>query len=199
MTSFHEIRFPEDIAYGSDGGPEYSTDVTVTQGGHEKRNVNWDGARLRYNVAYGVQNQNQLNQLVAFFRARKGRAYGFRFKDWADYSASTEHIGVGDGSKTLFQLIKTYESGNEEEVRAITKPVDGTVKVYVDAQEQSSGLRINYSTGVLTFETAPEVDVAITADFEFDVPVRFDSDRLSAILEDFGTYAVRDVILLELR
>lgn len=199
MTSFHETRFPEDIAYGSGGGPEYATDIVITQGGYERRNINWTAARARYNVAYGVKTQEQLASLIAFFRARKGRAYGFRFKDWTDYSGASEVIGTGDGSTVAFQLTKTYTSGEGSEVRHITKPVSGSVKVYLDDVQQSSGWSVDTTTGVITFDVAPGADVVVTAGFEFDVPVRFDTDRLSALLQDYGSYALKAVQLIEVR
>ena len=199
MSSFHEVRFPVDIAYGSVGGPEYSTDVIVTHGGYEKRNINWEASRNRYNVAYGVQSQSQLDVLVAFFRARKGKAYGFRFKDWGDYQALNQQIGVGDGDEVNFQLVRNYESGVNSESRMISKPVENTVSVYIDDVLQASGWTLEANTGIITFDTAPDVAAIIKADFEFDVPVRFDTDRLSVTLEDYGTYSLSEVLLVELR
>ncbi len=197
--AFVEVRFPEDISYGSSGGPEYATDVVVTAGGYEKRGSNWAAARARYNVAHGVKTKAQLDALIAFFRARQGRAYGFRFKDWADFEAAGQGIAVGNGSQTAFQLIKTYSSGSVAETRLITKPVAGTVSVYLDSVLQASGWSVNTATGVVTFTSAPANGVEIQADFEFDVPVRFDTDRLSTILESYGIYSILDIPLVELR
>lgn len=197
--SFVETRFPVDISFGSSGGPEYSTDIVITGSGYEKRNVNWAAARAKYNVAHGVKTQTQLDELIAFFRARKGRAIGFRFKDWADYKGVAEVIGTGDGSETEFQLIKNYTSGSVTEIRTITKPVSGTINIYKDAVLQSSGVSVNTQTGVFTFTSAPANGVIITADFEFDVPVRFDTDRLSASLDSFGSNSWNDIPLVEVR
>jgi uncharacterized protein (TIGR02217 family) len=82
MTSFHEVRFPDNIAYGATGrsGPELATTVVATGAGHEKRNVNWSEARSRCDVASGLKKQAQIDELIAFFRARRGKAYGFRFR-----------------------------------------------------------------------------------------------------------------------
>ena len=155
MTGFHEVRFPDNIAYGATGGPEFATTVVVTGAGHEQRNVNWAEARGRWDVASGLKNQAQLDELIAFFRARKGKAYGFRFKDWTDYKATGQLIGTGDDAKTQFQLVKRYPSGSVIEVRTITKPVAGTVRVYKDGVEQLSGWSVDVTTGVVTFTTAP--------------------------------------------
>jgi uncharacterized protein (TIGR02217 family) len=174
MSGFHEVRFPDNIAYGATGGPEFATTVVATGAGHEKRNVNWSEARGRWDVASGLKKQAQIDELIAFFRARRGKAYGFRFKDWTDYKASSQLLGTGDGALTQFQLIKRYPSGSAIEVRTIIKPVAGTVKVYLD-------------------------DVELTADFEFDVPVRFDTDHMAVTIESYRLHAWQQIPIVEVR
>jgi len=198
--AFIEVRFPADISYGSAGGPEYSTEVVITHSGYEQRNANWSQARARYNVSHGVKTQLQLDTLIAFFRARKGRADGFRFKDWTDYKVIGQLIGVGNGSNKIFQLSKSYSSGNASEQRVITKPVAGSVRVYVAGILQSVGAyTLGLGTGVVTFIAAPASGASVVADYEFDVPVRFDTDRLSATLEAYGIHSWLDIPLIEVR
>lgn len=198
--AFVETRFPTDIAFGSTGGPEYSTDIVITQGGYEQRNANWSQARSRYNVAHGVKTQGQLDTLIAFFRARKGRADGFRFKDWTDFQATGQNIGTGNGAATVFQLRKHYSNGSITETRTITKPVAGTIAVYKDGVLQSgSTYSANTANGQITFNTAPADGSVITADFQFDVPVRFDTDRLSARLDTYGSHSWQDIPIIEIR
>jgi uncharacterized protein (TIGR02217 family) len=197
--SFVETQFPTDISYGSSGGPEYSTDVVISHGGHEQRNINWSQARARYNVAHGVKTKAQLDALIAFFRARKGKAIGFRFKDWTDYNVTNQAIGTGDGTLTQFQLIKTYSNGGTEEYRTIKKPVSGTVNIYKDSVLQTAGVTVNHTTGLVVFAAAPANGQVITADFEFDVPVRFDTDRLAATLDAYGVHTWQDIALVEVR
>lgn len=196
---FVETQFPADISYGSSGGPEYTTDIVATQNGYEQRNVNWEQARARFNVAHGVKTKAQLDTLIAFFRARKGRAYGFRFKDWMDYQAVNQPLGTGDGSRTQFQLMKRYLSGAVAENRIISKPVAGTIQVYKNGVLQTGGVSIDVATGVVTFAVAPAIGIAVTASFEFDVPVRFDTDRLSARMEAYGIHSWQDIPLVEVR
>ena len=196
---FVEEQFPADISYGSSGGPEYSTDIVTAQSGHEQRNSNWSEARARYNVAHGVKTGAQLDALIAFFRARKGRACGFRFKDWTDYQAINQLLGTGDGVKTSFQLVKHYASGDVSSIRTIRKPVEGSVTLYLGSTQQMSGFTVEDATGVITFDTAPVEGEAITADFEFDVPVRFDVDQLSATIEAYGVHSWQDIALIEIR
>lgn len=195
---FVETQFPTDISYGSSGGPEYATDVVASNSGFEQRNVNWAQARARYNVAHGVKNKAQLDTLIAFFRARKGRAYGFRFKDWTDFQA-TETLGIGNGVQTDFQLIKTYTNGGVSDIRTIKKPVSGSVQVYRNAVLQTTGVSVNMTTGVVSFAAAPAIGQVISASFQFDVPVRFDTDRLSASLDAYGIHSWLDIPLVEVR
>jgi uncharacterized protein (TIGR02217 family) len=197
--SFVEIQFPADISYGSSGGPEYATDIVISAGGYEQRNISWEQARARYNVAHGVKTKTQLESLIAFFRARKGRALGFRFKDWTDHAATNEAIGVGNGVKTQFQLTKTYSSGSGSEIRNIYKPVVGSITIKKAGVVQSSGVSVDTTNGMVTFTAAPANGNAITATYEFDVPVRFDADRLSATLEDYGIHSWMDIPLIEVR
>lgn len=197
--TFHEIQFPPDIAYGAQGGPQYATTVVATASGFEQRNACWAAARGSWNVASGLKKQSQLDALIAFFRARKGRAYGFRFKDWTDYKATGQALGTGDGTNKNFQLVKTYASGPASETRVIKKPVVGTVKPYLAGVLQSSGWAVDTTTGILTFLTAPAVGVAVTADFEFDVPVRFDTDSMAVTLEQVNLSQWSGIPIIEIR
>ena len=199
MSNFHEVRFPDAIAYGATGGPEYLTDIVILQSGFEQRNQSWDSARARYDVSTGIKNPTQAAEVISFFRARKGRAYGFRFKDWSDYRVTGQLIGTGNGTQTAFQLTKTYTSGGENETRPLKKPVSGTVKIYKDSILQSSGVTVDHTTGVVTFAAAPTAGVLITADCEFDVPVRFDTDRLAIRIQSHELFVWDQIPLIEIR
>lgn len=136
LNNFIEMRFPVDISCGSIGGPSYFTNVVTMAAGHEQRNINWSVARRKYNVSYGIKDAKQFAELVAFFHNCRGRAIGFRFKDWSDFTVCEQIIAHGDGVSLQFQLHKIYESNllsgqiiNYS--RKITKPVFGTVKLYV--------------------------------------------------------------------
>lgn len=197
--TFHEVRFPDDIAYGAAGGPAYSTSVVATASGFEQRNANWSAARGKWDVSSGLKQQAQLDILIAFFRARKGKAYGFRFKDWTDYRATGQSIGAGDGTTKTFQLVKAYASGAGSETRTITKPVLGTLVPYLGGVRQTSGWSINTTTGLLAFVVAPAQGVAVTADFEFDVPVRFDTDSMDVTIENFNLNQWSSIPIVEIR
>jgi uncharacterized protein (TIGR02217 family) len=207
--SFHEVRFPEGISYGAVGGPTFKTSVLELASGQEKRNVNWSLARQEWDVAHGIKTQTELDELLAFFYARGGRAYGFRFKNWADFLIdSVQQIGLGDGVETEFQAIKTYTSGGIAYDHPLKKLVSGTVEVYLDGVEvNANDYSVDLNTGVITFDTAPaatggtgpdgEQVVGLTC--EFDVPVRFDTDVMAATIEDFNVHSWNSIILKELR
>ena len=195
--SFLDVRFPENISKGSKGGPVYETVLIVPKSGIIKANANWTYPRHEYDAAYGVRSQTDLEQVIALFHIVQGRAHTFRWKDWADYkscsvvetpSATDQTIGTGDGSTTEFQLVKTYSFGGESRLaRWITKPVDGTVLVAVDGTVQTEGTdyTVDYSTGVITFASAPGDGLAVTVGYEFDVHVRFGADELSISLDAY--------------
>lgn len=206
--AFHEVRFPDDISRGARGGPERRTQIVELASGDEERNASWANSRRRYDVAYGIRRADDLAAVVAFFEARNGRLYGFRFKDWADYksclpsaapAATDQVIGTGDGSTTVFQLVKRYSSGSQSWVRTIGKPVAGSVKIALAGTPKPSGWSADTTTGLITFSTAPAAGVAITTGFEFDVPVRFDTDLLDITLDLERLGSITSIPLLELR
>lgn len=174
--TFHEVKIPETISYGVSGGVGFKTDIVENFAGFEQRNISWSQIKGRWTISYNTRNKSDLGILNDFFIARRGKAYGFRFKDWSDYQAINQSIGVGNGTTTTFQLIKIYGDVASSYIRDIKKPVSGTVKIYFNGTLQVSGYTVSHTTGIITFATAPTSGVVITADFEFDVPVRFDTD-----------------------
>lgn len=191
---FSETRFPEDISYGASGGPEFSTEIITTKNGYEQRNINWSSARIRYNVSHGIKTEKQLLQLISFFRAKHGKAYGFRFKDWTDYKAINQQIGIGDANATEFQLIKNYEN----HTRIINKPVRNTISVFFE-EELTTGYTIDHRTGLITFNNPPELNTIINATFEFDIPARFDTDILSASIDSLHLYSWNNIPIIEIK
>lgn len=206
--AFHEIRFPDNISRGARGGPQRRTQIVELASGDEERNASWANSRRRYDAAYGVRRADDLAAVTAFFEARNGRLYGFRWKDWADYksclpsatpAAADQLLGQGDGAQAQFQLIKVYASGAQSWTRTITKPVANTVRVAADGVETSDGCSIDLATGLVTFDTPPSNGVVITAGFEFDVPVRFDTDELPLTLDIERLGSIASIPLVEIR
>jgi uncharacterized protein (TIGR02217 family) len=212
MTSFHEVLFPLDIALGSSGGPQRRTDVVLLGSGAEERNARWAHSRRRYDAGYGVKTFEALSQVLAFFEERRGRLYGFRWRDRLDHSsaapgaavtASDQVIGVGDDSTAVFALSKTYGAIYSPYRRPIAKPVPGSVRIAVAENEKHAGtdFTVDSATGSLTFLAGhiPPSGAAVTAGFLFDVPVRFDTDYLELNLSAFAAGAIPKVPLVEIR
>jgi len=206
--SFHEIQFPTSIALNSEGGPIRKTDIVALVSGHEERNSPWAGSRRSFNAGYGVKSIADIEDVIAFFEARHGRLYGFRFRDPFDFKscrigeaigAADQLIGTGDDSETDFQLIKRYSSGAASYARPIKKPVAGPVRVAVDGVEQTQGpdFTVDDTSGVVSFTAAPGAGLDVTAGFQFDTPVRFDADELRINLAAFEAGEIPSIPLIE--
>lgn len=177
MPSFSEERLELGIDYGQLGGPEFRTSIDETAAGLEARNIDWPEGRFTADLGARNIARSELDSLLAFFRARRGRAEGFRLKDWQDYAAVGQALGTGQAAQATVQLVKTYVSGSTV-TRTIKKPVAGSVTVYLDGSPDAGS--IDTTTGLYTFSAPLAGGEVITADFEFDVPVRFAADRFRA-------------------
>lgn len=191
---FLDISFPPFVARGATGGPSFSTNVAALASGAEERNILWANARGKWNISTGIRTREQMLDVIAFFHVVKGRGYSFRFKDWNDYAAADQLMI--EVTPTVWQLAKRYAIGGFEHVRTITKPVAGTVAVKIGGVPTTpSG--IDHLTGRVTFASPPSS--APTASFEFDVPVRFDTDHLPVQANAFDQQVVSQIDLIEVR
>jgi uncharacterized protein (TIGR02217 family) len=207
-VSFHEISLPLALALGAHGGPERRVDITALASGYESRTTPWAHGRRRFDIGGAVRTLDQLHALVVFFEARRGKLHGFRFRDFLDWkscapsqtpSGMDQEIGIGDGARTGFQLIKTYGEGESAYLRPIQKPQAESVLVAIDgALCDASDFTLEATTGFITFATAPADGAAISAGFLFDTPVRFDADRLDLSLDAFGAGRALSVPLVEI-
>lgn len=209
-SSFHDVRFPTDLALGATGGPVRSTEVVTLGSGREQRNTRWANSRRRYNVGYGVKTIDDLHRVLEFFEERRGRLYGFRFHDPLDYrssspstalTASDQAIGVGDGEKTRFPLVKRYGDGAAAYFRKISKPILNTIVISVDGEiVTGSDYHFDPVTHEIVFLAGnePSQDQVVSAGFEFDVPVRFDTDEITVNLSHFDAGDIPSIPLMEL-
>lgn len=208
--TFHEVRFPANLSFGSVGGPERLTEIVTLANGFEERNSPWADSRRRYDAGLGMRALSDIDTLIAFFEARRGRLYGFRWKDWSDYRSSgslvtpgfeDQVLGTGDGVQTAFQLQKTYRSGEVTYTRVIRKPVLGSVRVGLqgDVQTEAVDFTFDTATGIVTFADAPPQGATVTAGFEFDVPVRFDTDSIQTSAASFKAGDIPNVPVVEVR
>lgn len=201
--SFHELSLPSRLAFGSTGGVERRTQVVTLANGFERRSTPWAHGRRRYLIGAGLRSLEDMAALTAFFEARRGRLYGFRFRDFADFRSGSgepapddQSLGEGDGVGAVFQLVKSYGDYG----RPVRKPVAGSVRVAVDGIELAlEDFSVDETTGQVTLASVPVVGATISAGFLFDTPVRFDTDRLDVTLETFEAGRVAAVPLIEIR
>ncbi len=210
MNGFHEVRFPLRVALGSSGGPVRRTDIVNLSNGREQRNQRWRDSRRSYDAGSGVRSLADLYAVLEFFEARRGQLYGFRFRDPVDWAscppggtvaATDQIIGTGDGVTASFQLVKTYQDAGGGWTRRIVKPVQGTVLVSVDGVAVSgAAYSVDVATGMVRFATAhvPGSGALIEAGYEFDVPVRFDIDRIDVNLAHFNAGRIPTIPLTEI-
>jgi uncharacterized protein (TIGR02217 family) len=207
MSNFHNVSFPLKLARGAVGGPERVTEVFELGDGREARNTAFAVSRRRWEVGSAIRSLDELAQITAFFEARRGRLFAFRFRDPADFKSSNpsspitpndQVIGVGDGSTKAFQLIKTYGDTAGSYVRVISKPVSGSVRLSKGGTElAASGFSVDGATGIVTLTVAPLANVEVRAGFSFDTPARFDTDRLDVALDAFDAGRVVSLSLVE--
>nr|WP_152045379.1 DUF2460 domain-containing protein [Aureimonas psammosilenae] len=208
MAPFSEECFPLRVALGTSGGPERRIEVVRLSTGYETRNQRHAHAFRRYDAGSGVKRLADLAAVLAFFEARRGRLVGFRFRDPFENRSSAygkpvtaldQPIGTGDGQTRVFALRKTYGAGADAYARPIAKPVAGTLKVAVAGVALGAGVSLDPATGLVSFAAAPKAGAAISAGFEFDVPVRFDLDQLVLNVAAFEAGEIPSIPLVEVR
>ena len=200
--SFHDVRFPTTVSYGASGGPRFSTTVQVLNSGHEQRNINWAQARRDYQVDLSPSRGAEWTAILNFFHARRGRAYGFRLKDFSDFQMPLQTIGTGNGVQTEFQIFKRYVDDDLPAApydRPLNKIVDGTAQLFLSGNEQASGWSVDAASGVVSFDVAPAAAVEIEVSCDFDVPVRFDTDLLQAVIPGPDVHHWQSIKLVEIR
>lgn len=212
--SFVEVQFPPSISMGATGGPRFNTSITQLSSGTEQRNINWTHARGEWDVSHGLKTDAQINELIDFFNARQGKAYGFRFKDWSDYRLPRWIETPGDldaipvlfttnGATRTFQLTKAYGSGSVTYVRPITKPTVGSLQLLNNGVQMTpvTDFAVDTTTGIVTLSTAIAATTGhlIAGSCEFDVPVRFDTDDMKITVTMVDNYSWNAIPIVEIR
>lgn len=208
--AYVDVRFPEDISYGSSGGPEFRTTVVELWSGHEQRNMDWSYPRHKYNIKYGLKEWADVQTVLDFFWAMGGRAHSFRFRDRFDWWSGPSGVSgasnvqwtdqnLGAPGAATQQLAKKYTQGAVTLTRTIINPISGTVKVGWSGAEKSEGpdWTMDYDTGIITYVSG-DPGVAVSSGFEFDVRVRFMEDYFPTTWVNLGVMD-SDVFLVEVR
>ncbi|GJD59661.1 DUF2460 domain-containing protein [Methylobacterium dankookense] len=209
-ADFHEVLFPLDVALRGSGGPVRLTEIVTLASGREHRNSRWADSRRRYDAGFGIRSLDALHAVLSFFEERRGRLYGFRYRDRVDCRSGPpgraigpgdQILGTGDGQTAIFALAKTYGAGPSAYRRVIAKPVAGSVRVAVAGRELTPAeFACDPATGLVTVAggAVPGPGAAVTAGFAFDVPVRFDTDDLTVNFEAFTAGEIPKVPLVEI-
>lgn len=201
MIGFHNTRFPEDVSWGSSGGPQFKTQIFESFRGFEKRNIDWAQPIMKFNVAYGVKTDVQTLSVLNFFNARQGRAYGFRYKNWGNYRIQSGVIATGDGLSTRLSIFKFYGFQGARMYKRLRKIVAGSVvNVGVGAiggMVEGVDYNIDYDAGEISLNFAPGYGIPVYAEtLEFDEPVRFEDDSMQAIIDGFNNQSLTDLGLI---
>lgn len=204
--AFIETRLSDEVERGALGGPGFRTGVNTLSSGFEQRNQNWQVARGRWDIGYGVQSKSDLSAVIDFFYARRGRLDGFRFKDWTDFELARQNIGTTDGTTATFQIFKRYSNGGQNYDRDLKKIVTGTESVWVNSVQIAEGAgagqyQLDDNTGIVTLGAtlAAQTGTAVEALCEFDVPVRFDTDQLDINAAIFDAGSIPQIPIIEVR
>lgn len=204
---FLNARLPEDVERGAQGGPSFSTTILELQSGFEQRNINWEYPRLEWDLSYGIQSKSDLQSVMNAYYVAQGRGHSFRFKDYSDYQVGDDandtpvSIFVASGGETQVQAIKPYSFAGSTFNRALTRLVTGTVRVFIDAVEQTitTDFTVDVETGVITFLSALSAAEVVGLICEFDVPVRFNDDKLDVRMEWEDALEIPRIPIREIR
>lgn len=211
LASFHDEVFPLAVSFGATGGPERRNEIVSLTSGLEKRNLRFSQSRHHYDAGTGVKSLDDLHDVLSFFEARRGSLHAFRFRDPFDMKSCRpgdlptmldQPLGSGDGARARFALVKAYGSGIDAYKRLIAKPVLASLRVAVAGVERvSPAFSFDGATGDVVFSSGsiPGTGALVTAGFEFHVPVRFDTERLSLSLTAFKAGQIPSIPLVEVR
>lgn len=197
--SFKNVRISTRVELGAQGGPGFKTTIIETSSGDEYRNIDWSRQRGRWEIGY-TDNMEIIEEIIAFFQVMRGRAYGFRFRDWSDYKVDNV-IAVGDGETKEFQAAKVYQVDESAQfIRPLTR-LDGATVVLSDDNdtEVAATPMIDENTGKITFSVAPPTGYKVKLKGQFDVPVRFDTDELPVTMLTQNVARIESVPIIEIR
>lgn len=199
---FEEVLFPPTFAERSESGPQYDAIISSGASGIDQRIGQFLAPKIAFQVDQAVQSLSDMEVLLRFFHARRGKLVGFLALDYTDFQARDHLFAIGDGTTASFQLTKTYSSGGFSQVRPITRVVyptaiyiGGVLVTDVQVLDTENGFEVLRgthlitplasvsSTGIVQFTTPPGNGVELRWTGMFYVPVRFDTDELDLTLD----------------
>lgn len=170
--AFIDTRLNSRYRYGFTGGPGWNTLEFKLMSGRSRRSKGWAMPHHRYTADYATFNEAEKNEMLHAFMVAGGSFSAFRFKDWNDWQATNEPLGIGDGTSAPVQLVKTYTFGPTTFTRTITLPLNAVV--YENGVPKA--VTVDPLTGLVTPTTPWTLGATLSADFEFDVRVTFGAD-----------------------
>ncbi|CAM5502955.1 putative protein (TIGR02217 family) [Aquamicrobium terrae] len=204
LASFHDVLFPPAVSFGATGGPERRNEIVALTSGREKRNARLAQSRRRYDAGTGIRSLEDLHDVVAFFEARRGSLHAFRFRDPFDMkscrpqatpSPQDQRLGTGDGTNMRFALVKVYGEGADAYSRPIARPRPESLRVAVGGVD--AGFSFDEEKAEIVLASAPGAGIPVTAGYEFDVPVRFDTERIEISITSFKAGQIPSIPLVE--
>lgn len=204
--AFHDVKLPDDIERGAQGGPRFKTTILALSSGFERRNEDWEQTRAEWDVGYGLRKKSQFVATIDFFYTRRGRLHTWRFKDWTDFDMAQQVIGVTDGANANFQIFKRYSSGGFDFDRTLTKITTDSEVVIVNSVTIAEGggagqYTLDDATGlvVLGSTLAAQSGTDVEVSCEFESHVRFDTDALDIIADTDDAATIPQIPVIEVR
>lgn len=207
---FDEVLLNPEYSPLARGGPEWSTAIVSCPSGFRQRNINRADFIGRWAIDYELLDEEGLKALYDFFVARRGMAYGFRFlapEANRVPASAPEQFGTGNGAQAAFNLSRKHTSGPRSYDRRIVKPMAGglahvlgpsVTKIYVNGIEQTFGVTVSSTTGIVTFTAPPANGAVLTwSATEYHVPACFGSDKFESQI-DIGSKSVFGIEIVEM-
>jgi len=178
--AYLDAYLPGCPGYGWQGGPQFKTRIVQMANGRERRNADRAQAQHSYTAPFLNISRQAYRSLKQMHLVCRGQLHAFRFRDELDYQAENELFGVGDGTRTVFQLgkISTIDGISYE------RYVYAIVEAAVTANGVEVAPTIDMLRGTVTFSVAPAAGVVLRWSGEFDVWVRFAQDNLPFSLDN---------------
>lgn len=195
MNNFYNMKLPCFIYPYIIGGPTFNTSIIQSISGRESRHPNFASAIWQYTIKNAKLSVDELEQFYQFFLNCKGAAFGFCLKDHADFRAVNQKLEHQE-QNSIYQLYKHYHYANYVYKRKIIKPVEGSVKVFINSIPIKA--EIDYDSACITINCILDKNQALTTNFEFDVPVRFCNDELKYSFNKDGSVLLEDIKIKEL-
>lgn len=191
----------KNVLANSVGTLEDNTVVVTSDDGLVSTNERWDRVKRAWNLSWSVASSYVEN---LFKVNRTSRGFLFVSPRDAERVATAQACrntvtgaATGDGTTTTFQLQITDETAAHAVTWDVNYPLTGTVVGYKGGVAATLA-GVNLTTGVITFGTAPGAGVAVTADFEYALPVMFISKSISTTWLEVDHVEVRSAQIEEI-